>query len=56
MQKTFMTYANWNKLEEILKDLGVGYQVTFDDHNGTAEMIIEVQRMSVYRWLEGEKE
>ena len=31
-------------------DARVGYEVIFDDHNGTAEMLIDVQQMGVYRY------
>ena len=50
MKKTQISYADWQKLEKALMDARVGYEVIFDDHNGTAEMIIDVQQMGVYRW------
>ena len=50
MKKTLISYADWQKLEKALMDARVGYEVIFDDHNGTAEMIIDVQQMSVYRY------
>ncbi len=52
MKKICIAHADWLKLEETLKDLRVGYSVIFDDHNGTAEMIIDVQQIGVYRWNE----
>ena len=50
MKKTLISYVDWQKLEKALMDARVGYEVIFDDHNGTAEMIIDVQRISVYRY------
>lgn len=50
MKKTLISYADWQKLEKALMDARVGYEVIFDDHNGTAEMIIDVQQIGVYRW------
>lgn len=50
MKKTLISYADWQKLEKTLMDARVGYEVIFDDHNGTAEMIIDVQQIGVYRW------
>jgi hypothetical protein len=50
MVKTLISYADWQKLEKALMDARVGYEVIFDDHNGTAEMVIDVQRMGVYRY------
>lgn len=50
MVKTLVSYADWQKLEKALMDARVGYEVIFDDHNGTAEMIIDVQRIGVYRY------
>jgi hypothetical protein len=50
MKKTLISYADWQKLEKALMDARVGYEVIFDDHNGTAEMLIDVQQMGVYRW------
>lgn len=56
MKKTLISYADWQKLERALMDARVGYEVIFDDHNGTTEMIIDAQQISVYRWNEYEKE
>lgn len=50
MVKTLISYANWQKLEKALMDVRVGYEVIFDDHNGTAKMIIDVQQIGVYRY------
>jgi hypothetical protein len=50
MKKTQISYVDWQKLEKALMDARVGYEVIFDDHNGTAEMIIDVQQIGVYRW------
>jgi hypothetical protein len=50
MKKTLISYADWQKLEKALMDARVGYEVIFDDHSGTAEMIIDVQQIGVYRW------
>ncbi len=50
MKKTLISYADWQKLERALMDVLVGYEVVFDNHNGTAEMIIDVQQISVYRY------
>ena len=50
MKKTLISYADWQKLEKALMDARVGYEVIFDDHNGTAEMLINVQQMCVYRY------
>ena len=50
MKKTLISYADWQKLEKALMDARVGYEVIFDDHNGTAEMIIDVQQIGIYRW------
>ena len=52
MKKTLISYADWQKLEKALMDARVGYEVIFDDHNGTAEMLITVQPVGVYRWEE----
>ena len=54
MKKTLISYADWQKLEKALMDARVGYEVIFDDHNGTAEMLIDVQLMGVYRWEENQ--
>lgn len=49
MVKTQISYADWKKLEKALMDVRVGYEVVFDDHCGTAEMLIHIQNLSVYR-------
>lgn len=50
MKKILISYADWQKLEKALMDVRVGYEVIFDDHNGIAEMIIDVQQIGVYRY------
>lgn len=50
MKKTLISYADWQKLEKALMDARVGYEVIFDDHNGVAEMLIDVQSIGVMRW------
>lgn len=49
MVQTQISYADWQKLEKALMDVRVGYEVVFDDHCGTAEMVINVQQIGVYR-------
>lgn len=50
MKKTLISYTDWQKLEKALMDARVGYEVIFDDHNGIAEMVIDVQQIGVYRY------
>ena len=50
MKKTLISYVDWQKLEKALMDARVGYEVIFDDHNGVAEMLIDVQSIGVMRW------
>ena len=50
MKKTLISYADWQKLDKALMDARIGYEVIFDDHNGIAEMIIDVQQIGVYRY------
>ena len=54
MKKTLISYTDWQKLEKALMDARVGYEIIFDDHNGTAEMIIDIQQIGVYRWTDKE--
>lgn len=49
MKKTLISCADWKNLEKALMDARVGYEVIFDDHNGIAEMIIDIQQIGVYR-------
>ena len=50
MKKTLISFQAWQELEPVLMKHRVGYEVIFDDHNGTAEMIIGIQQIGVYRW------
>ena len=52
MEKTQISFQSWKELEPILMKYRIGYEVQFDDHNGTAEMLIAVQPVGVYRWEE----
>jgi len=47
--KVPMSFEDWKKFEEILMCLRLGYNVIFDDHNGVAEMVIDINTISVYR-------
>lgn len=47
--KVGLTFDEWKNLEEMLMRLRIGYNVMFDDHNGTAEMLIDINTLSVYR-------
>ena len=47
--KSRMTYEDWKKLEEVLMQVRAGYDVVFDDHNGFAEMVIDVHVIGVMR-------
>ena len=52
MCKTQMSFDAWKELESVLMRHRIGYEVQFDDHNGTAERLIAVQPIGVYRWEE----
>ena len=52
MHKTQISFEAWNELEPVLMRHRIGYEVQFDDHNGTAEMLIAIQPIGVYRWEE----
>lgn len=49
MPKVLITFDQWKELEPVLMKHRIGYEVQFDDHNGTAEMLINIQDISVYR-------
>lgn len=48
--KTMISYSDWPSLEDLLMRLRIGYQVQFDDHNGMAEMLININTLGVIRW------
>ena len=50
MSKVQLTYDDWKALESVLMNHRIGYSVIFDDHGGTAEMVIDIQQIGVYRW------
>ena len=52
MNKTQISFDAWKELEHVLMRHRIGYEIKFDDHNGTAEMLIAVQPIGVYRWEE----
>ena len=52
MHKTQISFEAWKELEPVLMRHRIGYEVQFDDHDGTAEMLIAVQPIGVYRWEE----
>ena len=52
MHKTQISFDAWKELEPVLMRHRIGYEVQFDDHDGTAEMLIAVQPIGVYRWEE----
>ena len=50
MHKTLISFDAWKELEPALMKHRVGYEVQFDDHNGTAEMLIGIQPIGIYRY------
>jgi hypothetical protein len=48
--KTRITFDDWKSLEPILMQYRIGYKVIFDDHHGTAEMIIDIDTINIMRW------
>ena len=50
MHKTQISFDAWKELERVLMRHRIGYEIQFNDHNGTAEMLIAVQPIGVYRW------
>lgn len=50
MKKTLISFQAWQELEPVLMKHRIGYEVIFDDHNGTAEMLIDIQNLGVYRY------
>lgn len=53
--KAPITFNEWKAVEELLMRLRIGYSVIFDDHNGVAEMIVDINDLSIYRYNDGEK-
>ena len=50
MNKTQISFDTWKELEHVLMRHRIGYEVQFDDHNGTAEMLIGIQPIGIYRY------
>ena len=50
--KTILSFEEWKLFEEVLMRMRTGYKVNFDDHSGTAEMLINIDTISVYRFEE----
>lgn len=50
--KTILSFEEWKLFEEVLMRMRAGYKVNFDDHSGTAEMLINIDTISVYRFEE----
>ena len=48
--KSTILIEDWLELEAILAKLQIGYKVAYDDHNGTSEMLINLDTISIYRW------
>lgn len=47
--KSIITLEEWRQVEEILMKCCIGYNVKFDNHNGTAEMLINLDTIGIYR-------
>lgn len=50
MHKILISFEDWQELEPVLMKHRIGYEVQFDDHNGTAEMLIGIQPIGIYRY------
>lgn len=47
--KSAITLEMWKELESVLAKNNVGYNVVFDNHHGSNEMIIDIRTISVMR-------
>lgn len=55
MPKILISFAAWQELEPVLMKHRIGYEVQFDDHNGTAEMLIDINTIGIMRWEDGKE-
>ena len=49
MPKVLITFDEWQELEPVLMKHRIGYEVIFDDHNGTAEILLLFNTQRVQR-------
>ena len=54
--RTLITKENWKEIQKALAKAGVGYTVSYDNHNGSIEKIVEVAPFGVYTYFSKEEE
>lgn len=54
--RTLITKENWKEIQKALAKAGVGYTVSFDNHHGSVEKIIEVVPFGIYDYIPKEEE
>ena len=54
--RTLITKEDWKEIQKALGKAGVGYTVSFDNHHGLIEKIIEVAPFGIYDYFPKEEE
>ena len=54
--RTLITKEEWKKIQATLAKAGVGYTVSFDNHNGSIEKILEIEPFGIYDYITKEEE
>lgn len=54
--RTLITKEEWEAIQTTLAKAGVGYTVSFDNHHGSIEKIIEIEPFGIYNYIPTEEE
>lgn len=54
--RTLITKEVWGQIQIALAKAGIGYTVSFDNHHGSIEKIIEIEPFGIYNFVSNEEE
>lgn len=54
--RTLITKEQWKVIQIALAKAGVGYTVSFDNHHGSIEKILEIEPFGIYNYIPKEEE
>ena len=49
--RTLITKEQWGPIQIALAKAGIGYAVSFDNHNGSIEKIVEIEPFGIYNFV-----
>lgn len=54
--KTLITKEGWEPIQIALAKAGISYTVSFDNHHGSIEKIVEIEPFGIYNYVSSKED